>query len=443
MFEKFLKKFSLEERSWIKYDIANSAYTLTIVTVLFPILYDLLINGVFSSDSDRNKQIGDSLFMWLTAFISVIVALCAPILGAMSDFKGYKMKFFKISLFIGLLFGFLMCIPAISWQLMLVIFIISNIGYTAANVFYDSFLTDVTDEEHYNKISSAGYAWGYIGSCVPFILGMIVYGVFMFKDKIINLTGVSFYLTEKGAIAIAFAISLFWWWIYSLPMLRNVKQRYYINKEEKWVKITFSRLGATISKIKLHPKLFYFLLAYFFFIDAVYSIIRSAVKIGDSLNVSIYALLAVTFIVQIIAFPCAIIFGKLAKKFGELKMLSYGIIVYIFICLIGYFLGHMTGNINIDLCIFAALIGSAQGGLQAVSRAYFGKLIPKHESGEYYGFFNIFGRFASIMGPVLMALTIMVSSTRFATLSLIPLLLIGFLFLIKSSKYPFNKQELE
>ncbi len=433
MFEKVLKKFTLEERSWIKYDIANSAYTLTIVTVLFPILYGLVTEGVFSNDVNENKDIANSIFLYVTGGISLTVAILSPILGTMADFKGYKKKFFKLSLVIGLIFGVLLMIPAIPWQILLVIYSIATIGYTAANVFYDSFLTDVTTEDNYNRVSSAGYAWGYIGSCIPFALGVAVYGL-VFLDILS--------MDPKIAISIAFGISLLWWWFYSLPMKKNVEQRYYLEKSEHWIRDTFTRLSKTIKKIVKQPKLGFYLLAYFFFIDAVYTIIKSAIRIGDSLGVTEIQLLIVTFIVQIIAFPCAILFGIFAKKFGEVKMIIYGIIAYVGICLIGYFLGHMTGNIGYDLFIFAALIGSAQGGLQAISRAYFGKLIPKHESGEYYGFFNIFGRFASVMGPFLMALTIQITSTRYATLSLIPLLIIGLIFLIISSQYSLEKDEL-
>ncbi|QVK18008.1 MFS transporter [Mycoplasmatota bacterium] len=434
MFDSFLEEFNQEEQSWIKYDIANSAYTLTIVTVLFPLLYLLITKGAFSANESTNNNIANSILLYATGIISFIVAILSPILGTMSDFKGHKKKFFKASLSIGLIFGLLLCIPVIPWQVILIIYSIATIGYTAANVFYDSFLTDVTTEDRYNKVSSAGYAWGYIGSCIPFILGIGIYGL-------VYLEIIKF--DPKIAIAIAFAISLLWWWFYSLPMLKNVEQKYYLEKSEHWIKDTFTRLGKTIKKIIKQPKLVFYLLAYFFFIDAVYSIIKSAVIIAKSHEVTDMALLAVSLVVQVIAFPCAIAFGAFAKKFGEIKMLAYGIMAYIGICLIGYFLGHMTGSITVDLLIFVALIGSAQGGLQAVSRAYFGKLIPKHESGEYYGFFNIFGRFASVMGPILMGLTVSLSNnTRLATLALIPLLLIGLVLLIISSRYKLDKNEL-
>jgi len=433
MFNWFLRKFSLEERSWIKYDIANSAYTLTIVTVLFPMLYLMVTKDVFSSIEKENTDMANYIFLLVTGLISLVVAILAPILGTMSDFKGYKMKFFKYSLYLGLIFGVLLCIPIIPWQVLLAVYALSSLGYTASNVFYDSFLTDVTTEDRFNTVSSAGYAWGYIGSCIPFIIGIAIYGAVYLE--LIN-------FDPKIAIAIAFAISLIWWWLYSLAMLKNVQQRYYLEKTEHWIKDTFSRLRKTIKKILKQPKLGFYLLAYFFFIDAVYSIIKSAILIGDSLGVTDIDLLKVAVIVQVIAFPCAIIFGILTRRIGEVKMISYGIVAYIGICLVGYYLGHLSGSIAKDLFIFAALIGSAQGGLQAVSRAYFGKMIPKHESGEYYGFFNIFGRFASVMGPFLMAFTVRLTSTRFATLSLIPLLVAGLVFLIISSRFQMSKEDL-
>lgn len=423
------KKFNKIEKSWILYDVANSAYTLAVMTVLFPIIY-----GLMTEEAGVNKETADIVFLYVTSGISLVVAFASPIIGSMSDFKGYKMKLFKLNLYLGVIFAALLCFPIIPWQIFLAIYSLATIFYTAANVVYDSFLTDVTEEEKYDTVSSAGFAWGYIGSVIPFILGIAVYALSIFEVVDTN---------PKILIAIAFGINTLWWYWFSRPMLKNVEQRFYIERPNDWLKQTFKRLGITVKKIANQPKLLFFLLAYFFYIDAVYTIIKSAVKIGESRDVADMDLLIVTLIVQIIAFPCAIAFGILSKKFGEMKMLSYGIFVYMFIAFLGYYLGNLTGNMGFDLYIFAALIGTAQGGLQAVSRSYYGKLIPKHESGEYYGFFNIFGRFASVMGPALMALTIsFTNDVKFATLSLIPLLIIGFIFLMISSMFKLNKEDL-
>lgn len=415
MFERFLKNFTLEERSWIKYDIANSAYTLTFVTVFFPIIFKI-IAGKEGIDSDN----ATSILLYATGIYAAIVAILAPILGSLADYKGHKIKFFRFFLIIGLVFALLLTIPEIPWQIYLVIYMIATIGYTAANVFYDSFLTDVTDDENFSVVSSNGFAWGYIGSTIPFILGLLIYAAQMYN--IIN-------IPEKYAIAIAFLIAIIWWGYYSLPMLKNVEQKHYIEKPKNWISHGFKNVFKTFKKLAREPKILFFLIGYFLYIDVVGTIIKSATNIGKELEVTDnITLVILVLLVQFIAFPCAILFGNLAKKIGEVKMLTVGILIYITACVLGFFIDN-----KIDLFVFAGLVGLAQGGIQAVSRSYYSKLIPKEHSGDYFGFFNIFGKFAAIIGPIILGLAKdYTGEVRFGILSLVPLLIIGLIFLLIS-----------
>lgn len=416
------KKFTKEERSWIFYDIANSAYTLTVVTVLFPVLFmNIATSQLGDSTATAYTQYAKSIY-------SIIVALLAPILGTYGDYKGKKKKMFMFFLMIGIVGGFLLCIPNLSWQIVIVTYIFATIGYSGANVFYDAFLIDVTSEEKMDTVSATGYAWGYVGSTIPFIAGLIFY-VLAWK-KVIP-------LDDNLAISIAFFITIIWWAAFSVPLMKNVRQIYYINNVEKPLKNSFIRLFKTFKNIKQYKKIFIFLIGYFFYIDAVDTIITAAIPIGKALHIITDPLLiGIVLLIQFVAFPFAILFGKLAKKFGATIMITVGIIIYIIVYLIG-------ANIRsaFDIWMIAILVGSAQGGIQSISRSYFGKLLPKQQSNEFFGFFNIFGKFAAILGPFLVGVaTQTTGNPRLGLLAVVPLLIIGLILFWISVKIP-NYQE--
>lgn len=418
-----LRNFSKEERSWILYDVANSAYVLIVVTTLFPILFmNIAIeNGVSNSDATAYTQYAKSIY-------SVIIAVLAPILGTYGDFKGKKKKMFLFFLTIGLVGGFLLCIPSVSWQVILIMYIFATIGFAGANIFYDAFLVDVTKDDNMDRVSANGFGWGYIGSVIPFIAGMGFYALSHFE--IIN-------LDVNIAISIAFFIAILWWGLFSIPIIKNVKQIYYIENVNKPIKNTFTRLYSTFKNIKQYKKIFIFLIAYFFYIDAVATIISAAIPIGKALNiVDDLLLVGIVLIIQIIAFPCAILFGRLTKKFGAEIMLPVAIIIYIIVCFIG-------ANIStaLDIWILAILVGTVQGGIQSISRSYYGKLIPKESSNEFFGFYNIFGKFAAILGPILVGIaTQMTDNPRNGMLAIMPLLVIGLIIFLISTRVE-NKKE--
>jgi len=403
-------KFTNSEKSWILYDVANSAYTLTVMTVLFPILFiDIATkSGVSSSNATAYTQYAKSIY-------SLIIAFLAPILGSYADYKDKKKRFFVFFFLLGLVGAFLLSIPGLSWKIILVVYIIATLGYAGANVFYDAFLIDVTTDERMDKVSSHGYGWGYIGSTIPFIIGMIIYALAKF-----DVIG----LDDNIAINIAFVISAVWWGVFTIPILKNVSQIHYIEPEPKPIKMSILRLLKTLRNVKEYKHIFLFLIAYFFYIDGVYTIITAAIPIGKVLGiVDDIMLMGIVLIIQIIAFPCAIAFGALSKKFGSKRMITFGIFIYVLITLIGY---NITSAYH--MWIIALLVGIAQGGIQSLSRSYFGKMIPKERSNEFFGLFNIFGKFAAILGPILVGIVTQITDRpQNGLLSLNILFIIGLL----------------
>lgn len=409
-----LLKLSKQERAWVLYDIANSAFILTVITVLFPLLYEMtymaphvadgidkyiLVQGEVVYEWVKNPEYknlwinGSAIFKYMTSALALTVALLSPIIGAWSNYRGNKKKFFKIFLIIGLVGGFGIAIPGLDWLILLVIFSISSIGYNLTNVVYDAFLVDVTSYDKMDEISATGFAWGYIGSLVPFFFGMIPYFL------------VTFGMLDESlghyAISFAFIVAVAWWLYYSLPILRDVEQTYSIDSDENTLAESFKRLGRTFKEIRAYRYIFLFLIAYLLYIDVVNTVIRLAVNIGTDLQVSAPVLLGVVILVQFIGFPSAIIYGRLTKRFGGKKMIFYGILIYaLSIYVVSLIVSEDTTYL---MWIVGALIGTAQGGIQSVSRSYFAKMVPKEKANDFFGFFSVFGRFGGIISPFILA----------------------------------------
>ncbi len=384
-------KLSKQERAWVLYDVANSAFILTVITVLFPILY----NEVYMAQTGADWTTGSAIFKYLTSGLALTVALLSPVIGAWSNYRGNKKKFFKIFLIVGIAGGFGIAIPGLDWLLLLIIFSISSIGYNLTNVVYDAFLVDVTDKENMDVISSTGFAWGYIGSLIPFFAGMIPYLLVTFDilDPSLGHLSMSF----------AFIVACAWWLYYSLPIIRDVEQTYNIDVDSNVNSLgeSLKRLGRTFKEIRAYRYIFLFLIAYLLYIDVVNTVIRLAVNIGSDLNVSAPVLLGVVIMVQFIGFPSAIIYGRLAKRFGGKKMIFYGILIY---SLSIYVTSLIVSEDTTYLMWFVGLfIGTAQGGIQSVSRSYFAKMVPKEKANDFFGFFSVFGRFGGIISPFILA----------------------------------------
>jgi len=385
---KFLK-LSKKERAWVLYDVANSAFILTVITVLFPILYQ----DVYMGHAGADWTTGSAIFKYLTSALALTVALLSPVIGAWSNYRGNKKKFFKIFLIIGIVGGFGIAIPGLDWLLLLVIFSISSIGYNLTNVVYDAFLVDVTEEENMDVISSTGFAWGYIGSLIPFFVAMIPYLLVTF--------GILDESMGHLAISFAFIVAVGWWLYYSLPILREVDQTYNIDSDSNSLVKSLKRLGKTFKDIKAYRYIFLFLISYLLYIDVVNTVIRLAVNISSDLSVSTSVILGVIILVQFIGFPSAIIYGRLAKRFGGKRMIFYGILIYaLSIYVVSLIVSAETTYL---MWVVGILIGTAQGGIQSVSRSYFAKMVPKEKANDFFGFFSVFGRFGGIISPFLLA----------------------------------------
>ncbi len=407
-----LPKLSKKERAWVLYDVANSAFILTVITILFPILYELIYmapnvtDGIEKYITVGGEEVlnpayrslwltGSQIFKYLVSGIALTVAVLSPVIGAWSNYQGNKKKFFKIFLTIGVIGGIGIAIPQYNWVVLLAIFTISSIGYNLTNVMYDAFLVDVADEDRMDIISSTGFAWGYIGSLIPFFIGIIPYGLLT-----MGILGEASETLVHYSISFAFLVSIAWWIYYSLPLLRDVEQTYNIDQVENSFGKSIKRLGKTFKEIKAYKYIFIFLIAYLLYIDVVNSVIRLATNLGSDLGVTAPVMLGVIVMVQIIAFPSAIIYGRLANKYGGKRMIFYGILVY---ALSVYIVFNITEGREYFMWIVGALIGTAQGGIQSVSRSYFAKMVPLEKANDFFGFFSVFGRFGGIISPFLIA----------------------------------------
>ena len=412
-----LKNLNKLERSWVLYDVANSAYILTVITVLFPIYYDI-VGGALPQE-ERS-----SLFMVITAIIALIIALLSPLIGALSNYRGNKKKFFVIFFAVAILGTVALIVPNLSYVALLAFFVISSIAYGLTNVVYDAFLIDVTTEERMDYVSSQGYAWGYIGSMIPFIIAIIPYALVTF-----GILNPDF---EYLSIAFAFLVAIVWWLIFSIPFLKDVKQTYNEDGENS-LKNSLKEIFNTFKDIKKYKNIFIFMLAYLFYIDVVNTVIRLAVTIGTDLQVGVSTLLGVVILVQVVAFPSAIYYGKLTKKYGGKKVIYIGIITYALAIFATYFINSETTYL---MFLVGLLVGTAQGGIQSISRSFFAKMLPMKKANEFFGFFSIFGRFAGIISPFLLAaLTLSISTNVAVLILLLPLGIGAFLLsLVKSEK---------
>ncbi len=517
------KRFTKAERSWITYDWANSVYATNIMAAIFPIYYASVANDM------GNKWWGIGV-----SIASLICAVLAPTLGAIGDFKGYKKKLLSAFIIIGVVFTALMAFVD-TWQWMLVGYVISHIGFSGSCVFYDSFLTDVTTEDRMDRVSAWGYAMGYLGgSTIPFVISIVL-----------------LLLTDFSVTAIKFSILItsVWWAVFSIPILKNVEQKHYVETPPKELaKSAGKNIMDTMRRCVTNKGLLIFLLAYFFYIDGVGTIISLATNYGATLGLGSTGMILALLVTQLVAVPFSILFSKLAKKFGNIKMIVSAIAVYFCICGVGFFMGRLVEPYQLDFSaqvrqsvevqgqeypagtkdarvmqtvvsdlieegkevlaeadrpaafaavfdqiqarlapdsvvyvfeddavrqnaiacldgveqdlsgfvhdgqkqaeyeqargmasilfwVLAGLVGTVQGGIQALSRSYFGKLVPQNRSAEFFGFYDIFGKFAAVIGPLLYAMFYMLTDrASVGILSLLILFAAGGTLLIAGRK---------
>lgn len=419
------KRFSKTEKAWIMYDWANSIYATNIMAAIFPIYFAMVAT-----------ETGNKIYGFAVSIATLVVAVLAPVLGAVGDFAGMKKKLFGGFLILGLVFTAVMAMFD-QWQLMLVGFILSRVGFSGSCLFYDSFLTDVTTPERMDKVSSWGYAMGYIGgSTIPFVLSIAI--MFLMGQNVLS-------------YKIAILIVVVWWALFSIPFLKNVKQIYSVEQPPSALaKAAFRNAGNTFKNILKDKRILFFIIAYFFYIDGVDTIISMATNYGTTLGLGAIGMILALLVTQLVAVPFSILFGNLAKKVGAMKMITVAVCVYFAITILGFFMGFnieqaelhggdVAAAVRVSGVLFwilAALVGTVQGGIQALSRSYFGQLIPPERSNEYYGFLDIFGKFSCVIGPALYALVYSLTDrSSLGILSIILLFLGGMITLLAGKKY--------
>ena len=386
MLKALKQKLTPVELAWVLYDVGNSAFTMLSCS-LIPIWFKSLAVG----EGPGHLSSDDATGMWAlgVSLVTVIVALLGPVCGALSDRRGAKLIFFRTSVFIGaagcIINGF-----ASSWVLFIVVFIISKIAYSCSLTFYDSMLGDVTTEERMDEVSSYGYPWGYIGSCIPFIIALVFYGVGpdmrgVLSDFVSRLTG--------------FAVTAVWWLAVTIPLLRRYRQKNYTQPQPHAVRAAFAKLGRTIKRIALRDrKVLFFLLAFFLYIDGVGTIIDNCINIGTDLGLDTVGQVVVLLATQVVAWIFSLVFAKLSKKYRTVTLLKACIIGYLCVCLYAFTLRSM-----LQFGIMAFGVGMFQGSIQSLSRSYFTKIIPPENSGEYFGLYDIFSKGASFIGSAVIA----------------------------------------
>ena len=374
-------KLNGKEKRWILYDVGNSAFVLLVATII-PIYFNYLAGKAGLSDVDYLAYWG-----YAASICTVIVAILGPVLGTIADTKGYKKPIFMISILIGTIACSVLGLM-VQWMAFLIVFLIAKVGFSASLIFYDSMLSDITDEERMDYVSSQGYAWGYIGSCVPFVLCLVIV---LGSDPL--------GIRMETAMGIAFVLVAVWWLLMSLPLLKNYEQKYYVEKKPHAIAQSFKRLGETFKNMKEEKQVFMFLLAFFFYIDGVYTIIDMATAYGSALGLDSTGLLLALLVTQIVAFPCAIIFGNLSYRIRTEKLIIVCIVAYLGIAIFAVFL-----KTQLQFWILAILVGMFQGGIQALSRSYFTKIIPEEHSGEYFGLMDICGKGASFVGTTIVSI---------------------------------------
>ena len=411
--EEIMKtKLTKMEKYWILYDVGNSAFVLLVSTII-PIYFNSLAEAAGISSTDYLAYWG-----YAASVATVIVALIGPVFGTIADTRNYKKPLFALSMMVGVIGCAALSFPA-SWVVFLAVFVVARVGYSTSLIFYDSMLVDITSAKRMDTVSSNGYAWGYIGSCIPFVISLVVV-----------LMNESIGISMGTAMMIAFFINAAWWLLVSIPLLKNYEQKHFVELPKHAVGEAFRRLGRTLSDIKGQKNIFMYLLAFFFFIDGVYTIIEMATAYGEALGLDSTGLLLALLVTQIVAFPFALIFSVFSKRYQTDRLIKVCILAYTCIALFAIQLDKQW-----EFWFLAVMVGMFQGAIQALSRSYFAKIIPADKTGEYFGIYDICGKGASFLGTTLVGLVSQITGKANAGVAVIAVLfVIGFVLFGKAAK---------
>ena len=405
-------KLTKLEKYWILYDVGNSAFTLLVATIL-PIYFNYLAGQGGLSEVDALAWWG-----YAASASTLIVAFIGPVLGTVADTDGYKKPIFTGAMMVGVIGCAALSVPT-SWVVFLAVFVIAKVGYSASLVFYDAMLADVTTPERMDQVSSQGYAWGYIGSCIPFIVSLL----FVLGNETIG-------ISMSTAMMIAFFINAGWWLIVTIPLLRTYEQKHGVSPQKHVVRESFGRLAKVVRDIRGHKKILLFLVSFFFYIDGVYTIIEMATAYGSALGLDSTGLLLALLVTQIVAFPFALIFGWAAKMYSNTSLIKLCIVSYFCIALFAIQLDKQW-----EFWLLAVCVGMFQGGIQALSRSYFASIVPAQKSGEFFGIYDICGKGASFMGTALVAFMSQLTQNPSSGVGMIAVLfVVGFVVFGKAVK---------
>jgi UMF1 family MFS transporter len=400
-------------RAWIWYDWANSAFATTMIAAVMPIFF----SDVAAKSLEKNTA---TAYWGYTESISLIfLVILSPILGTIADKAGKKKQFLRFFTYLGIASSLLMAtIGEGEWLWAVALVIIGTLAFASSNIFYDAFLPEIADEKDRDMVSSRGYAFGYIGGGVILALQLVL----IQKPDWFGLTTVS-------ATQISFASVGVWWFLFSIPLFRHVKETPKKTNESmlKLSKDSIRQVVQTIKQLPKYPELLRFLIAFWFFNDGINTIIKMATIYGREIGIQTSDLILALLITQFVGLPFTLLFGKFAGWFGSKRTLIITIIIYLFIVLLGY---GMTTSFH--FYALAILVGIVQGGSQALSRSIYSQLVPARRNAEFFGFYGLSGKFSAIFGPFVFGLAgQLTGSSRFGILSLAIFFIIGITLLWK------------
>lgn len=410
---KVFRNLTEQEFAWVLYDVGNSAFIM-LACSLIPIWFKSLAIGTGPGKISSDQA--TAYYSIAISIVTVVVALIGPVCGVLADRKDKKKIFFTTTAGLGVT-GCVLNGVATSWVLFLVIYIVTRVCYNASLTIYDSMLNDVTTEERMDEVSSYGYAWGYLGSCIPFLVALIAYVLGP------DMVGV---LPDFVSKMIGFGVTALWWLVVTLPLLKEYRQKNYVEMRTVTVGQTFGKIFRTLKKIAVSDrKVFFFLIGFFLYIDGVGTIIDNCINIGTDLNLNTVGQVVFLLATQVVAFGGSLFFAKLSRKKDTVSL--------ILICIAGYFvicLYALTLRTLVHFAILAFGVGCFQGSIQSLSRSYYSKIIPAENSGEYFGIYDIFAKGASFLGSVVIAVVKLAGGTiNVAVACLAVFFALGFVFL--------------
>lgn len=411
-------KLTNTERAWVLYDVGNSAYTM-LVCSLVPIWFKSLAIGTEPGQITSDQA--TAYFALSMSIVTLIGAILGPLFGAFTDTKDRKKIFFTTAMAIGVI-GCFMGGFIHGWLLFIIVLIITKLAYGSSQVFYDSMLGDVTTEERMDEVSAYGYAWGYIGSCIPFAIALIAY---VLGPDMVGM------ISDSVSRIIGFGITAIWWFVVTIPLLKCYKQIHYVERPKGAILQVFIEIITTVRKIsKGNKEILFFLIAFFLYIDGVGTIIDNCINIGTDLGLSTVGQVITLLLTQVVAFAFSMIFAKLSRKYQTVTLIKACIVGYFCVCLYALTLHSLVG-----FAILAFGVGMFQGSIQSLSRSYYAKIIPANNSGEYFGLYDIFCKGSSFLGSAVIAAVKLAGGTiNIAVASLALFFALGFIFLNLSVK---------